>query len=348
MSLRSAGLRFLAFAVVTGVLTFLIGAAILKFSFDDTYTLTAEFEDVTGLFLGDAVRIAGVPVGKVSSIETEAGRAVISFQIKAAHSVPDDSEVTVSWLNLIGQRQVDIIPGQSATFFDDGERMVNTIAVTDIGTVADQLGPFSQVLNPAQINELLETVYLALEGREGDVAALTTDVTQILGTLAEREDTIQQLIADYSTVAGAVAERDVQIRAMVDNLLAIAETFAESDHVLAAALDDAGVLSQQLNGFLVRNEETLSSIVRDLSGITDIAVDRLDTLEEIIAELPGATRDLFTATRRGEFLNIDFDCLQFTLPPCNVPVELAEDGAAAADPRRTDMPLDWLMVGSAR
>lgn len=345
MSVRSAGIRFLVFAIVTGVLTFLIGSAILKFSFDDTYTLTAEFDDVTGLFLGDAVRVAGVPVGKVSSIGTEAGRAIIALEIKAAHPIPDDSEVTVSWLNLIGQRQVDIIPGESATFFEDGQRMVNTIAVTDIGTVADQLGPFSQVLNPAQVNELLETVFLALQNREGDIGALTTDVTTILGTLAEREATIQGLIEDYSTVASAVADRDVQIRTMVDNLLVIAEEFAQSDDVLAAALDDAGVLSEQLNGFLQRNASTLSDVIEDLGGITDIAVDRLDTLEKIVGELPAATRDLFTATRRGAFLNIDFDCLQTMLPPCLVPINQPDSAAAGTAASRSGMSLEWLMVG---
>jgi phospholipid/cholesterol/gamma-HCH transport system substrate-binding protein len=347
VSTRSAGIRFLAFAVVTGVLTFLIGASIMKFSFGNTYTLTAEFDDVSGLFLGDDVRIAGVPIGKVSSIETEAGRAVIALEIKAAREIPDDSEITVSWLNLIGQRQVDILPGESPTFFEDGQRMVNTIAVTDIGTVADQLGPFSQVLNPAQINELLETVYLALQGREGDVAALATDVAEVLSTLAERDDTIQGLISDYSTVTSAVAERDVQIRTMVDNLLVIAETFAESDDVLAAALDDAGVLSEELNGFLQRNEATLSRIIEDLAGITDIAVDRLDTLETIVNELPAAGRDLFSATRRGEFLNIDFDCLQFSLPPCLTPIE-ASEGSEATTSRRTGMSLEWLMLGGDR
>ena len=346
MNVRIAGIRFLAFAILTGALTFLIGAAILKFSFDETFTLSAEFEDVTGLFLGDNVRIAGVTVGKVSSIETERGLAVIKLDINANWPIPDDSEVTVSWLNLIGQRQVDIIPGQSSTPFEDGARMVNTIAVTDIGTVADQLGPFSQVLNPAQINELLETIFIALEGREGDVAALASDVSTILATLAERDETIGALIADYSTVAGAVAERDVQIRTMVDNLLLIAEEFANSDEVLAAALDDAGVLAEQLNGFLQRNEQTLGEVIDDIAGITDIAVDRLDTLEAIITDLPGAMQDLFSATRRGAFLNIDFNCLQFQLPPCALPAnETLSSGTASAAARHAS--LEWLMLGGA-
>ena len=341
MNLRSAGFRFLLFTVATGLLTFGISAAIVKFTFDEQVTLTAEFEDVTGLFLGDNVRIAGVTVGKVAGIEVDAGRAVVEFDVNADFPVPDDSAVTVSWLNLIGQRQVDIIPGESSTFFADGDRIVNTIAVTDIGTVADQLGPFSQVLNPAQINELLETIFVALEGREGDVSSLAADVTTILATLADRDETIQRLLEDYATVAGALSERDVQLKTMVDNLLLIAEEFAESDHLLAAALEDAGGLSAELNGFLQRNEQTLGEVIADIAGITDIAVDRLDTLQNIVDELPAAARDLFSTTRRGDFLNIDFDCLQFSLPPCLAP---SNEGLGASNNASTSS-IGWLMLG---
>ena len=45
---------------------------------DDSYKLTATFDDVTGLLINDNVKVAGVKVGKVVGIKVVEGHAPAS------------------------------------------------------------------------------------------------------------------------------------------------------------------------------------------------------------------------------------------------------------------------------
>ena len=66
---KVAGLA--AFLLVAYGLTVIIGAKILGFSFQGGYQLSATFDDVTQLFHGDPVYLAGVKVGQVKSIHLD-------------------------------------------------------------------------------------------------------------------------------------------------------------------------------------------------------------------------------------------------------------------------------------
>src|SRR3546814_12597500 len=90
-------LKFGAFValclVFTGYLAFTIGNLDVRDPFArNTYDVTARFDDVTGLLVNDNVKIAGVVVGKVTSVSTDDGQAVVSMQIDDDNAdLPKDS-----------------------------------------------------------------------------------------------------------------------------------------------------------------------------------------------------------------------------------------------------------------
>jgi phospholipid/cholesterol/gamma-HCH transport system substrate-binding protein len=109
--MRGTAVRFGLFAAVTLGLTAFIGAQIAKIQLGDTYQLSAEFDDVSGLTDGDDVKIAGVKVGQVEGIDTtDDGTARVTLSLDEGVSVPDDSEAAVRWRNLLGQRVVYLYP----------------------------------------------------------------------------------------------------------------------------------------------------------------------------------------------------------------------------------------------
>ena len=63
-------------SVFTAYLAFTIGNIRL---FRHTYTLKASFDDATGLLADDNVKVAGVVVGKVTSVKIDQGRAKVQF-----------------------------------------------------------------------------------------------------------------------------------------------------------------------------------------------------------------------------------------------------------------------------
>ena len=86
-------------------------------AFADTYEVTANFTDATGLTPGDEVRLAGVRIGKVGSVDVDRGEAVVRLRVDDRHAVPDGSRMELAWKNLLGQRFVRIVPSSDAVSY---------------------------------------------------------------------------------------------------------------------------------------------------------------------------------------------------------------------------------------
>src|SRR5207302_6153894 len=73
-------------SIITGYLYFAIGN-IQSFKIGpfnlltNEYTLTAVFDDVNGMLPNDNVKIAGVVVGKVTTVKVLDGRALVTFKV---------------------------------------------------------------------------------------------------------------------------------------------------------------------------------------------------------------------------------------------------------------------------
>jgi phospholipid/cholesterol/gamma-HCH transport system substrate-binding protein len=321
--MRRTALSFAAVALVCIVLTVYIGGTIAHAGLSSRYSLTATFDDATNLHSGNTVRLAGVQVGLVQAVKLVDGRAEVRFGVNKSVTLPEDTEVAVRWLNLLGQRELYLYPGTSSARLQHGARVSRTRSVVDLGQLINQLGPLTQSLDPKQINTHLETLVSALNGNIGNVDTIVADLKTVLGTLASRKETISQLISDYQTLTDAVSHRDLQIRTAVDNLVALSGAFAQSDQVLDNSLVELPKLATNLKAFLDANAGDLGRIIDNLSVVTGVARQRIGDLEGVLHGLPPALEDLFTATANGPFLNVNLVCLSTTRPPCPHPIILA-------------------------
>ena len=115
-------------AVFTLLSIGLTGALLVKIGnmrlFAHTYSLEAEFADASGVFRGDAVKLAGVDVGRVDSAHIEDGRAVVKFNLDDDIKLTSDSIVAIRWRNVLGQRFLYVYPGSGdGAAFKDGDRV---------------------------------------------------------------------------------------------------------------------------------------------------------------------------------------------------------------------------------
>ncbi len=309
-------LRLGVFVAITVALTVWIGATIVGVELGDRYQLTARFDDVAGLHGGDTVKLAGVPVGKVTSIDVEQGQAVVHFEVDDEVSLPVDSTVAVRWRNLIGQRYLWLEPGDSRRMLDDGDTVDHATDVVDLGQLVNQLSPLAQAVSPDQVNRILTTLIEAFEGNEASFDGLLSDLDVVLAALAERDDTIAQLLSDYDAITTAVASRDVQIDQMAQNLLAIATTFEGNDDLLDRALVELAGTSEDLDQLLTTSADDLGSILDHLAILTGTAASHIDELEVAFGNLPGLFETILPVVNRGAYLRVSVLCLTFTTGPC--------------------------------
>lgn len=303
---------------------------------EPTYTVQASFADATGLLVNDNVKVAGVPVGKVTGIDVEAGAAVVTMEIDADQQVPADSAAAVRWRNLIGQRYVYLYPGDAPTTLEDGDVITETTNVIDIGELFNRLGPIVATIDEAKVNEFLETVTAALEGNEADISQAVDDLAVVVKGLGERDEAIADLIENLEIVSRTIADRDAQIETMLDNLAALAQTFSDNTQLLDAAITEMGAFNRDLSTILTGNRDEIDRIVANLDTTLQTVEGDLDAVELTLDRLDDNGRAAFLASRNGEFLNQTILCVTVLPPPCPTPIvpglETIVGQSSASDP----------------
>ena len=323
-------ISFALFAALSLGLTFAIGAQIANVQLGTSrYGLSATFDDVTNLRAGNPVRLAGVPVGQVSSVKVVDGRALVKLEVDRDVHLPTDSEVAVRWLNIIGQRELYLYPGKATDELRDGATLTRTRSVVDLGALLNELGPLTRSLDPAEINRLVAALVTAFDGNRGAVNQIISDLGVVLHTLAARKDTIGQLVVDYATISAAVAKRNGEIGRVIDNLSAITTTFADSGPVLDDALANLPRLVENLKAVLGADAAKLGPTIDDLSQVTATVHAHLGDLATTLHDLPAGLAAVGKATSYGQFVLINAICLASTPPPCPTPVILVANSTGA-------------------
>ncbi len=96
---------------------------------DDTYEVTARFQNVGSLKVRAPVSMAGVTIGRVSSINFDPQRldAVVTMQIERQFDqIPEDSDASILTSGLLGTQYVGLQPGGSDMFLADGSEVLFT------------------------------------------------------------------------------------------------------------------------------------------------------------------------------------------------------------------------------
>jgi phospholipid/cholesterol/gamma-HCH transport system substrate-binding protein len=317
-------LKFGAFVLVclffTAYLAFTIGNLDVRDPLDrNAYTLTARFDDVTGLLVNDNVKVAGVVIGKVTKVSTEDGRALVKMRIDNDHDdIPKvGTSAGIRWRNLIGPRYVYLYPGpRGGEALQGGDEIEETASAVDLGELFERLGPIVTAIDPAQVNKLLETLTQAFDGREDEIGSALDDLATLARGLQSRDEAIGRLVENLDTVTATLARRDQQIEAMLDNLLAISQAFGDNTATLDAALTELGQFGTNLSGVLDNNATELDRLLGNLAKVTDTAVSKLPELDSFLSDFAETTEAIFRAGNRGEFLNQKILCA-FIAPPAD-------------------------------
>lgn len=287
----------------------------------DTYTLAASFDDVTGLLVDDNVKVAGVPVGKVTGVEVSEGEALVRMEIDSDHPLPSDSSAAIRWRNLIGQRYLYLFPGDAPTSFEDGDQIEETTNVIDLGELFNRLGPVVATIDESKVNEFLETVTSALEGNEADISQALDDLAFVVKGLGERDEAIGSLIENLEVVSRTIADRDAQIETMLDNLAALAGTFSDNTELLDSAITELGAFNRDLSTILTTNRGELDRIVANLDNTLNTVEGELGSVQLALDRLDENGRAAFLSSRNGEFLNQTILCVTAGQPPpCPTPI----------------------------
>ena len=124
-----------------GALVILVAVGFLLFAYSSTgsagisgYELKARFSSADGISPGADVRVHGIKIGRVSSIDLDSNtyQAVVHLSVLNDVRIPDDSSVKVISSLLGGNSYLAIQPGGSDRMLASGQEITNTQGSVDL------------------------------------------------------------------------------------------------------------------------------------------------------------------------------------------------------------------------
>jgi phospholipid/cholesterol/gamma-HCH transport system substrate-binding protein len=124
-----------------GAAVIAVAVAFLAFAYTATgsgagggYDVAARFGRVDGVNVGTDVRMSGIKIGTVSSLDLDPRtyNAVVRMSLRDDVRLPDDSSVRITSEGLLGGQYLSIEPGGSQTMLADGGEIENTQGAIDL------------------------------------------------------------------------------------------------------------------------------------------------------------------------------------------------------------------------
>jgi phospholipid/cholesterol/gamma-HCH transport system substrate-binding protein len=314
-SLRATLVKFGVFAVVMSVLTLFLFFTFGQYRTGAVTGYSAMFNDASRLKAGDSVRVAGVRVGTVNGVALQSDKkVVVKFDADRSIVLTDGTKAAVRYLNLVGDRYLDLVDGPGSTKRLPAGGQINvghTAPALDLDLLLGGLKPLIHGLNPRDVNALSSALLEVFQGEGGTLQSLFNKSTSFTNTLADNDQTIERLIDNLNTVAATLQKDGGQFSGAIDRLERLVTGLANDRDTFGPAIDALSTGTVTLADLLGKARKPLSATVDQLSRLApnlDNDKDRLD------AALQKAPRNYRKLVRLGVFgATIPYFLCQITL-----------------------------------
>ncbi len=247
--------------------------------------LVARFDDAAGVELRTEVTVAGVRVGEVESVRLDGGRARVTLRIEETGlELPVDSVARIRSRGLLGERQVEIVPGGSQQLLGDGDVLTRTVDAANVDRLLDQLAGVAD-----DVKTVTRTLRLVLGGSEGEahLAEIVQNVhavsQELRGFVEDNRGQLAGAIASFDRFAAELARLTEENGQTLDQMLG---RFARVSGEMETAVGRLAAVSERVE----RGEGSLGKLLND-EELYDSARDSLAELREALREVRRAAED---------------------------------------------------------
>lgn len=308
---RVSGLSFpqrviaaIAMVLVLALVIMLVWFGVQKAT---TRTITAYFPSVTGLYQGDPVKVIGVKVGAVDSIEPRDRDVRVVLRVDKGVPVPADARAVIVAQSLVSGRFVQLTPSYTSGPTMDSDNtdipMDRTAVPMEWDDVKKQLDELSGVLGPqagddgaieqGTAAELIDVAAQNLDGTGASMATSLQEMSTVMGTLAENRDDLFATVKNLQKLTGLLSQNHEQLVQFNGRMASVSSILAESDQELGDAMDNLDEALGELTTFLNENTAAVSSSMEKLVPFTETLKENDEGLRGLLHSAPNQLANFF-------------------------------------------------------
>ncbi|GAB5904407.1 MCE family protein [Mycobacteroides chelonae] len=301
---RSRLIAMVGTVVVLAAAVIGAGAYFVKSQLDHI-TLTAQFDNASGLYESNVVAVLGMPVGKITKITPQSGYVEVQFTVDKDVKVPADVQAVTLATSILTDRQVELSPPyRGGPTLKDGD----TIGLDHTKTPVE----FDRVLG------MLDRLSLSLKGDGKGQGPVADIVNSAVGVADNNGEKIKSGLGELSKALrlsseGGVTTRE-QLTTIIKNVSSLFDAAAANDgklrefastvHQLSQILDDEALgtgstghkfndLVKQAGDIVEANRDNLKQTILNSNTALKAVVDNQREISEWIDVQPLAWDNMY-------------------------------------------------------
>ena len=250
-------------------------------------TYAAAFSEAGGIRVKDEVRVAGVKVGAVSSVDLEGDHVRVEFKVADGDArLGRDTGAAIRIRTLLGRKYLALEPAGPGELDPDTEiPRSRTVAPYDVVEAFSDLATTTERIDTAQLAKSLDTLSTTFADTPADVRGSLAGLSRLSHTIASRDKQLKTLLAHANTVSKVLSDRDQELVKLLrdgDLLLKEVEARRALIHQLLVTTQE---LATQVTGLVKDNRAQLEPALRRLASVVKLLRDNQDNLDKSIAGL---------------------------------------------------------------
>lgn len=289
---------------LAGVLVFVLVAGLLVIQRDGSgggrTHLVAYFDNSNGIFVGDEVRIVGVPVGRIDRIEPQPVQVKISFWLDDRYKVPADAKAVILSPSLVTSRAIQLTPAYTSGPVMADNTVIDrdrTAVPVEFDDFRRQLQKLNDALQPTQpggvspLGALVNTTANNVRGQGASIRDAIMKLAQAISALGDHSADLFGTLRNLSLLVSALEGSSDVLAQLNVNLASVTHLVANDPNEVGNAVRDLGDLAGDLAGFVNDNRESLGITADKLASVSQALNESIPDLKEVLHVAPNTLQN---------------------------------------------------------
>ncbi|MBF6236107.1 MCE family protein [Nocardia otitidiscaviarum] len=259
--------------------------------------ITAYFPSTSGLYAGDQVRVLGVRVGTIDSVDPGADRVTVRMTIDRGVDLPADAKAVIVSPSLVSARFIQLAPAYTGgdKLADGGTIPIERTAIpvewddikTELSKLATTLGPVGDD-EQGSFGRFVDTAADNLDGNGAAFRDTLRELSSALTTLSDGRTDLFATIRNLQQFVDVLSKSNDQIVQFGGRLASVSSVLAGVSTDLGAGLENLDIAVADVQRFIDARGGALTESVQRLSEVTQLLVDKRPEVERVLHSGPTA------------------------------------------------------------
>ncbi|MCU1642656.1 MAG: hypothetical protein JWN03_2931 [Nocardia sp.] len=288
-----------AFMSVAGAVVVVALAVVGYFIYFDpmkkTESYCAVMPDSVGLYVGNKVTMRGIPVGTVTSVDSDGAKVKVGFSVDAKYPVYADAAATTVADSIVADRNLAVLSdGKHPAHWDSSQCITKTLTPKSITETLTALADLSSQLQQAQAPDALAHGLSALDSATTGAGPQINEIVKKLGSALSAPDAdighLAGIFDAFASVGEKVEQHWGDLRSM---LLRLGPALENGSNELlgpgAELIDRLGQALPMLNDLVTIAGDPIMKALDDTLPLVRLLRANVGSLSEIMLKLPVLT-----------------------------------------------------------